>query len=252
MLALPLILLVGDLLVRALTATHAPDALVFYVPLTALAALEATRLRKGAAAAYSWFAVLTFTLAAIYIWLGWMATVIDWPAFLVRTLHRLTPQFAGHVELPPLLLALAVTALWGWLLYRASQVRTSAERSPFTGPTHWLAGLTLIWVLAMTLWLPWLDYGRSYDGTFAAMRQAMPGGTSPRCVSVRMGLTHKALLRYRTGWTLKSEGRGQESCDWLLTQSSPGTERTQAGWERVWEGHRPADRSERLRLFKRR
>ncbi|QEL65533.1 hypothetical protein OTERR_20570 [Oryzomicrobium terrae] len=250
--ALPLILLLANLIARSLTATQAQDALVFYVPLTALAALEATRLRKGAAAAYSWFAVITFTLAGAYVWLGWTAMVAGWPEPLVRTLHRLTPGFEGRIELLPLLLALAVTALWGWLLYRASQVRTTAERSLFRGPTHWLAGLTLVWVLVIALWLPWLEYGRSYDGTIAAMRQAMPDGAAPACVSVRLAPAQKALVRYTTGWQLKSESRGRESCGWLMIQTAPGEERVQPGWERVWEGHRPGDRSERLRLFKRR
>lgn len=249
--ALPLVLLVGNLLVHALAATQAPHALAFYVPLTALAALEATRLRKGAAAAYSWFAVITFTLAAAYVWLGWTAMVVQWPEPLVRTLHRLTPGFTAEISWPALLLALAVTAAWGWLLYRASQVRTTAERSLFRGPTHWLAGLTLVWVLLVALWLPWLEYGRGYDGTFAAMRQAMPADAAPACVSVRLPPTLKALVRYETGWTVKSERRGRESCDWLLIQTAPGEERSQPGWERVWEGHRPGERSERLRLFRR-
>jgi hypothetical protein len=57
----------------------------------------------------------------------------------------------------------------------------------------------------------------------------------------------RAALDYfggiRTRW-------GNKSCDWLIVQGGV-TEAAQDGWTKVWEGHRPGDRTERLRLYRR-
>src|SRR5437588_12293870 len=65
--------------------------------------------------------------------------------------------------------ALAITALWLYAL------RLSL-------PVRWLASLSLLWGLAMTLWLPWLDHAKSYRGMIADMQRARPKG---ECVSAR-------------------------------------------------------------------
>ena len=52
---------------------------------------------------------------------------------------------------------------------------------------RWLAGVTLVWGLAMTLWLPWLDFAKSYRGVIADMQRARPAGAkAPRYPATRV------------------------------------------------------------------
>ena len=146
-----------------------------------------------------------------------------------------------------MLFALALSAAWFWLIF-------SSPRSPYRGLTHWTAGVTLLWGLVAALWFPWVDYGKSYRPVVAGLTQALPAKHG--CVAVRGELSPalKASLDIfgdlRPLPLASSEGK---RCDWMLALvpvKSSGTAGT--GWERVWEGARPGDKTERLRLYQRR
>ena len=75
-------------------------------------------------------------------------------------------------------------------------------------------GAALCWTLVMTLWLPPLDYARSYVPQVEAVTQLV--GKDPECIA-ELGLerAHIAALRYHGEFTLqplKSDSR----CRWLL------------------------------------
>ena len=48
-----------------------------------------------------------------------------------------------------------------------------SERTPLRGIVHWCYGTTFVWLLLMTLWLPWIDYGRSYRPVALSLKAAM-------------------------------------------------------------------------------
>jgi 4-amino-4-deoxy-L-arabinose transferase-like glycosyltransferase len=221
------------------------DMLALLVPLAIPAGAAAVALRRGAANALAWFAMMTFTLAAGYMWFMWIATLVGAPERIARHAARLEPGFELTVEWLPLSFAALLTLAWFVLILRA-------ERSTLRSLTHWAAGMTLIWGLATTLWLAWIDYGKSYRPVAASLHKALPAAA--RCIESRgLGATQRAVFHYHAGLaTRRAEVHGRTGCPYLLVQSStrePAVE-PGPGWMRVWEGSRPRDR-ERYRLYRR-
>ena len=221
------------------------DMLALLVPMSIPAGVAAIALRRGAANALAWFAVMTFTLAGGFMWLMWLATLAGFPGALARTATRLEPGFVLEVAWWPLAFAVLLSAAWWVLVLRA-------ERSTLRSQTYWTAGMTLTWALAATLWLGWIDYGKSYRPVAASLQKVLPA--SARCVESRgLGETQRAVFHYHAGLlTRRAEVQGRTGCPYLLVQSStrePAFE-PEPGWVRVWEGNRPRDR-ERYRLYRR-
>jgi 4-amino-4-deoxy-L-arabinose transferase-like glycosyltransferase len=115
----------------------------------------------------------------------------------------------------------------------------------------WTAGLTLVWGLLSTLWLPWIDAAKSYRGMFASMRYSLP--THYGCLaSQNLGEHERAMLEYVTGIiSVRREVPSDTRCGFILLQDSVGDQRVppQGGWQLVWKGSRPGDNSERFSVF---
>jgi 4-amino-4-deoxy-L-arabinose transferase-like glycosyltransferase len=142
--------------------------------------------------------------------------------------------------------AAALTLAWVLLLSRLR----GWEIRPLLS---WTAGLTLVWGLLLTLWLPWLDTAKSYRGVFASMQRALPMDYG--CLaSQNLGEHERAMLEYVTGIiSVRREARPGAPCDFMLLQGIAGDQRVslQGGWQLVWKGNRPGDNSQRFSLFQR-
>ena len=215
-------------------------------PLVLLAAPATLSLRRGAANAFDWFGMMTFSLLAGLIWLGWAAMVFGVPPQIAKNLARLEPGFVARFSAPALAVSLILTFAWLWLIF-------ASPRSPQRGTTHWAAGITLCWGLLMALWLPLIDYDRTYRPVALALKKALP--EQPGCIAGRgLGSTQRAALHYFAGiQTLRDGGRGSASCRLVLVQGTTQKEALPpgAGWRKIWEGGRPSDRNERFRLYAR-
>ncbi len=223
---------------------RAVNALPLLVPLVLLAVPATRSLRRGAANAFDWFGMMTFTLVASLIWLGWVAMVAGVPARIARNFAKIEPGFVAHFSWPAVVVALLLTLGWLWLIL-------GSPRSPLRGATHWAVGVTLTWCLLMALWLPWIDYGKSYRTVAAALKAALP----PRaeCIVGReIGEAQRASFHYFAGvLTRRADAPGAAACRLLLTQTTVPAENLAPGdgWRKVWEGHRRGDRFERFRLY---
>jgi 4-amino-4-deoxy-L-arabinose transferase-like glycosyltransferase len=221
------------------------EMLGLLVPLAIPAGAAAVGARRGAANALAWFAVMTFTLAAGYMWFMWLATLTGFPDPIARHAARLQPGFVMHVAWVPLAFAVTLTVAWLVLV-------TRAERSTLRSLTFWTAGVTLVWGLATTLWLDWIDYAKSFRPIAQSLRKALP--EKARCVESRgLGETQRAVFHYHAGLvTRRVEVHGPTDCPYLLVQSSSRDPAIEPGgsWRRVWEGSRSRDR-ERYRLYRR-
>lgn len=213
------------------------------VPLTLLAVAGLPRLRRGAANAFDWFGAMTLSLFIALIWLGAIALWTGWPPKIARNLLRLTPGFEPNVALLPLLAGLVLTAAWTWALFRL-------PRSSWRAGMRWTGGLCVLWCLLVALWMPWIDYGMSYRPAALALRRALPATAD--CVMRRdLGLAQRASIDIHAGIRTRPE-TSSATCHWLLAQEVASRKPAHTeGWTRVWEGRRPGDKSERLRLYRR-
>lgn len=229
-------------------ATEAGDvyALPLLLPLTLLAVASLDTLRRGAISALDWFGIMTFGLIAIVLWIAWIALLTGWPSGIARELTAFQPGFEARFRWLPFLIAAAGTLLWAALVARTMPTTRRAL-------VNWGGGITLMWILASTLWLPYVDAGKSYKGLVRELDRALPKGS--RCISsIGLGESQRAMLEYYAGIVTQREeiGRPKRECDLLLTQGTATQEHAiGAGWKKIWEGARPGDSRERFRLYKR-
>lgn len=245
--SLPLIFLLITLLMLALAyRPREIPALLLLPPLALLATPGALSLRRGAANAFDWFAMMTFSLFVGLVWLAWSAMALGWPEKLASRVVVLRPGFIGQFDLSDFLVGLAATAWWVWLIL-------TAPRSPYRSLTHWTLGCTTLWLLATTLIVPWFDYGKSYRPVAQAIARALPDGHG--CLAER-GLTdgQRASLAYFVEIEPAAHDTlAGKACDWLLVGGDTRQELAppNGNWTKVWEGSRPGDRKEKFRLYKR-
>lgn len=245
-LSFPLLAFLAVLLgLGLLVGMRSAPALLLLPPLVLLAVPGVAALRRGAANAFDWFAMITFSLFAGLVWIGWCAMVFGWPPRLARQVVRLAPGFETGFSLFAFLLALAATLAWLWLI-------VTSPRSPMRSVTHWMAGVTLFWFLVVQLWMPWIDYGKTYRPLAASIARSLPADSG--CIADG-GLPESMLasLDYFEGIRLTRGRTAPSRCDWLLVQVSTRSAAASPGeaWQRIWEGHRPNDRHERFRLYRR-
>lgn len=231
----------------ALLLFHEPrplDMLPMLVPLILLAASGAGHLRRGAANAFDWFGMMTFTMVAGLIWLGGIAMTFGIPEQIAHNFAKLEPGFAARFSLPAYGAAGVLSLAWFWLIF-------ASARSPWRGVTHWAAGVTLMWTLLIALWLPWIDYGKTYRGVAESLRQVLPRKAG--CIVGRnLGSAQRVSFAYFAGIaTLRAGTPAAADCPLMLEQSSKPKAAVLPGWEKLWEGHRPGDRSEWIRLYRR-
>jgi 4-amino-4-deoxy-L-arabinose transferase-like glycosyltransferase len=191
-----------------------------------------------------WFGMMTFTLLAGLIWLGWVAMVAGVPARIARNFAKLEPGFVAQFSWLAFLAGAVLTLAWLWLI-------ATSPRSPLRGTVHWAAGMTAAWGLLIALWLPWINYGQSYRAVAVSLKAALPAHAS--CIAGRgLGTAQRASFHYFAGiLTVRAGTRPAAQCPLFLDQ---GTVRAQdlppgEGWRKIWEGHRRGDRNERYRLY---
>lgn len=222
-------------------------ALPLLLPLALLATPAVDSLRRGAASALDWFGVMLFGTFGFLIWLGWFAMMTGMPARLAQRMHKLSSAYNPEFGLLAFLLAAALTMVWAAVVFKTN------KRTNRATVTDWAVGMTMVWGLVMTLWLPWLDAAKSYQSTFAAMSKALP--TSYACVTGRnLGDSQRAALDYHANVQVQRFETTQNlGCDLYLIQDERGQEKIEPGpdWRLVWEGKRPSDRHESFRLFQR-
>ncbi|MFZ3017904.1 MAG: glycosyltransferase family 39 protein [Gallionella sp.] len=234
--------------VMLLTLSFVPNikevfALPMLLPIALLATASLSALKRGAANALDWFGLMTFALVAIAMWWGWAGLLLDNHAKITLWLKDYQPGFEPAFDEQAFGAAIVATVLWLVLVWRVG-------RSMRRAVTNWAAGITLVWVLAMTLWLPWLDSGKSYRNMVASLKQSMP--KHYRCVGYDyLGEGQRAMLHYFGGIVTRTDRK--ERCDLRLIQgdrlSKPLLD--EARWEKIWEGSRKGDKGEHYRMYRR-
>lgn len=246
-----IVLPLTGLLVTLLALSEAADkrelyAIPLLVPLALLAAPGAQTLRRGAANAWYWFSVMGFTFFILVGWVYWSGLELGVPPRLHAHLHRMQPGYTPGFKLVPFALGLLYTTAWFAVLVKLEK---NAQRPAFA----WAAGVTVTWALAATLFIGWVDTGKSYRGMIADMTTALPADY--RCMSSRdLREPQRAMLHYFAGIVTYREEvpERRRECDLMLVQGTPREEAAPGGdWIKIWEGNRPGDKAERFRLYRR-
>ena len=233
------------------TTQPADRALLLGLPaLAALAAFALPTLRRSVGALIDWFTLLFFTVSALAIWVIWIAMQTGVPAKPAANVAKLAPGFVPQFSALALVVALAATVGWCSLVWwRAARNRAPIWKSLVLPAS----GAALGWLLLMTLWLPLLDYARSYRPQVRSVMAAL--GPSPGCVqTVGLNRAQVAALQYHGGLSLQRAGL-QDECDWLVADiaSWPPSERmvNVARWEARATIPRPTDKNDHLLVFHR-
>ncbi len=241
--ALPLTAFLVILVILS-TAVTARDvyALPLLPPLAVLATAAVNSLRRGAANSLDWFSVMTFSLIAGLLWLGWYATLTGHPAEVAHWFDKRQPGYVAHFNGLTLLPAMALSAVWLVVVMRI-------KRSALRGIVNSALGITLVWGLLATIWLPWLDADKSYRAMIVSMQGSLPAHYN--CIgSKQLGEPQRALLHYFAGIITLREEIDDNHCELKLIQSNADLpEHPGPGWKQIWQGRRQGDNKELFALF---
>jgi len=218
-------------------------------PLAIMAAFGLLTMKRGAINAIDWFSVMVLTLCAAVLWIFYYAQLTGWPAKPAHNVLKLLPGFTPEVSWLSLLVGLCATAGWFVLVHwRLSRRPAVLWRAVVLSS----GGLILIWILLMTLFLPHVNYSKSYASVAREAAAALPAGTD--CVQSNVTPAQRASFAFFG--KMPFNGVEQRPCTVMLLQDSIKSRAYQqqpgADWQQLWEGRRASDRSERFRLFQRR
>lgn len=245
-LQLPVLAFIVMITILGASATaRALYALPVLLPLSVLAAGAASSLPRRVAITADWLCRIVFGSLALALWWGWMGMMLhgrppEWSWLAAYLPMDFKPTFQGFA----FAVAAALTSAWALLLPRLKQWEIRPVLS-------WVAGLTLVLSLLLTLWVPWLDAAKSYRAMFASMQRALPMDSG--CLaSQNLEESERAMLQYVTGIvSVRREVRPDVRCDFILYQGRLGDRHVplQRGWQLIWEGNRHGDSNERFWLF---
>ena len=186
------------------------------------------------------------------IWIFWFAKLTGWPAQAAKNALKLVPGFTPEVGAVALPVAAIATAGWFALVHwRVARRPTVLWRAVVLSS----GGLILIWILLMTLFLPDLNYSKSYAGVARQIAEKLPPNAD--CIETNVGPAQRASFAYYAQLPFTGVEGGR--CSLLLLQESTRARDNRdvaphhrgKQWILLWEGRRPADRDERFRLYRR-
>jgi 4-amino-4-deoxy-L-arabinose transferase-like glycosyltransferase len=218
-------------------------------PLSLLAAHGVFTLRRGAVAALDWFGVLTFAVFTGLVWLGYIAMLTGWPAPMARNFARIAPGFVTQFHPLAVLVALVLMVLWLYLIF-------FTPFSPMRSVARWAGGMVLLWGTVAMLWMPWVDYQKSYRSVALQLKSRLPVEV-PCLASRALGVSQAAALDYHGGIrTQPFDTVRPTRCPLVLVQGTPQSELDappstgKVRWTKLADVGRPGDRAERYRLYR--
>ncbi|WP_310646796.1 hypothetical protein [Limnohabitans sp.] len=245
----------------AMLTLSADRTLLLALPaLATLAAFALPTLRRSMAAFIDWFTLLFFSGCAFIIWVVWIAMQTGWPAQPAANVARLAPGFEPSFGWIAFSVAVLATTAWAWLVvWRVGKHRHALWKS-LVLPA---GGAALCWLLLLTLWLPLLDFARSYAPWVQQIRSVMAKETpmKPACLmSYGLDVGQMTAFHYHGGFDIQPlddvETPQRADCEWLLVDNDlrPGLAHVVRlnEWQRVRTIRRPSDNDEDVTLYHRR
>ncbi len=247
--ALPLWFALVALGATVTTTASDRSLLLSLPPLAALAAFALPTLKRSVASLIDWFTLLFFTGCATVIWVIWIAMQTGMPRQPAANVAKLAPGFEPSFSWLAFMAAALATLAWAWLVkWRAGRQRAAVWKSMVLPA----GGATLCWLLLMTLWLPLLDYARSYAPLSRQVAALVEPGA---CVEVHgLNSAQVAAFKYHGHMELRRAG-AKAVCPYLVVDAD--AQGTLSGtvnlpeWAYLATLRRPTDKNENVALYKR-
>ena len=240
----------GVAVVAALTTRPAERALLLALPaLATLAAFALPTLQRSVAALIDWFTLFFFTGCGLIIWIIWIAMQTGFPKQPAANVLRQAPGFEASFSLPAFLVALAASLVWAWLVkWRVGRHRAAIWKS-LVLPA---GGAALCWLLLMTLWMPLLDFVRSYK--VVVNNVAATVGKAPCLQVLNLNREQIAAFQYQGDFVLKPASPTPQ-CPGLLANPDARTGLQNGASSSQWRLQaiirRPSDKADDVLLFRR-
>jgi 4-amino-4-deoxy-L-arabinose transferase-like glycosyltransferase len=247
--ALPLWFLLVSIGTTVATPSSDRSLLLGLPALAALAAFALPTLSRSVGALIDWFTLLFFSGCAFIIWVIWISLQTGVPAKPAANVARLAPGFEPSFSAVAFFAALAATLAWAWLVkWRTGRHRSVIWKSLVLPAS----GAALCWLLLMTLWLPVLDFARSYTAVVRGVARHMD---RPGCVEVfGLNRAQAAAFRYHGQMDLRIAAR-EATCPWLLVaadaQAAMSISLNMRRWQLVSSIRRPVDAHDNVLLYRR-
>ena len=225
-------------------------ALLVSLPAVAtLAAFALPTLRRSLSALIDWFTLLFFSVCALIVWVVWISIQTGIPAQPAVNVARLVPGFTPEFSWPTLALALSATVAWLALVkWRIGHHRTAIWKSMVLPAS----GAVLCWLLVMSLWLPMLDFSRSY----APMVKKVTDVTGPIACLQYAGITRAqgTAFHWHAKVKLMPAQAPQSECRWLIVDSANlpllSTKLQMLGWTPAGKARRVQSKEEGMVIFR--
>ncbi|MEY3782253.1 MAG: hypothetical protein RIS97_431 [Pseudomonadota bacterium] len=262
--ALPL--LFAGVAVASMLFTRTSDrALLLGLPAMAtLAAFALPTLERRLSALIDWFTLFFFSVVGLLIWAIWISMQTGASLQSINFVNKLVPGYVPSFAWLPFLVAIFGT--WAWLylvMWRVGRHRTAMWKSMVLPA----GGTALCWLLLMTLWLPILDFARSYaplvqrvSETIGKQACVQIYGLSPGQATAFAyhGGMNLQLLKPEINSEIVTEKLGSptanESCPWLIVDADAEqhlSSLNMSSWRFVTKVRRPSDDNEDVLLYRR-
>jgi hypothetical protein len=258
-LALPLLFMLPAVFTACATSGGDRALLLALPALAVLAAFALPTFDRGISALIDWCTLLFFSAWAIVIWVVWLAMMTGFPPKPAANVARLAPGFTPSFSLVATLAAVAATLAWAWLVrWRTKRSRAAIWKS-LALPA---GGAVLCWSLLMTLWLPALDYARSYAPQIQRLHGAVASATCLNSYQLRAPQIAAVQYYFELWWSrpqvLRPFGTDGD-CEYTVVnaeaQQAWQAEPQADQWTHVRAIRRPADRDDRdddMRVYRKR
>jgi hypothetical protein len=217
-------------------------------PLAVLASFALPTLQRSTSAAVDWFSVFFFSVCSISMWVVYLSLQTGIPATPAVNVGRRLSGYTSSFSIIALLIAGLGTLAWIWLVrWRAGRHRNPLWKSLVLPAS----GVALCWLLLTTLWLPMMDYARSYRPLIDRIARHVPKNQCVNGWALPRGQI--AALESLGGYQVDAINAPPLSrCDYLLRIEPTSNLRTSiAGWTLVAREQRPSDKDELTAIYRR-
>jgi len=212
-------------------------ALLLSLPsLALLAAFALPTLKRGFAAAIDWYAVFFFSALVLFVWAYYVSMQTGQPPGLLANLRRLYDGFEPRFSAIALLFAVMGTIAWlGLVRWRTARHQHALWKSMVLPA----GGTALLWLIAMTLGLPLINYTRSNVPLVERLRAHITADAG--CIAAHnQPLQVLAALEFQGHWKVEADKPlAQTSCGYAVQS---GLTTVPQGWEQTAVVRRPSDR----------